>query len=209
MIFNQIKEIDYSSIKYPFKIEVERKAWDKIIGWTKAATSEVSGLGLAKTDGKTYKIFDSFLVKQNCGWAHTNFVKNEFHKKFIELVDKNLNQYVLNWWHSHYNFNPFMSGIDVETAVKLSKNAHKGFVSIVVNQREEFKTALTFGGRNLLINDVPLHLVGNSLDNKPNFKDDIKNYVIKEKTIFSEIDDGWAWNKGKKIFEINNGYREI
>ncbi len=156
------------------EVSIKQEAWDKVMGWCRAAESEVSGLGLVKVDdaGKLM-IYDALLLDQTASGASTILNKTaitdlmaKLHKDEVPLSHLKL------WWHTHYNFDAFWSGTDEDTCKKLCGSSDWN-ISIVVNKRSDCKCRLDMNAPLRLIVDADLNIVYEPKDNDK-YKEEVK-----------------------------------
>lgn len=125
---------------------MEPAAFKKILGWCRAGAekgTEVSGLGLVKKTEDGFHIYDTFLLKQKGGAAHTELdqddilrLSRELHKKGVPL-DR-----LRYWWHTHPKMAAFWSGTDDNTATDMATGGGTGqpvdwWVSMVLNEKAQ------------------------------------------------------------------------
>lgn len=126
-----------------FSVEIAPSVWDDIYGWCKAAKSEVSGLGIVERDGGEFVVTDAFLLDQVCGSGSTEIDTDAIAKLQFDLHKKKIPQSALRfWWHTHYNFNVFWSGTDVATMKILAGSSADWMLSMVINQKDDYKCRL-------------------------------------------------------------------
>ena len=167
------------------KIVFEQHAWTKIMGWCRAAKSEVSGVGMVENrivDGKgVLFVYDTFLPKQSCNSSYTELDDDAVAKLNYKQYKKGRDtSHMRLWWHTHYNFNVFWSGTDVDTAMEMVNGNGDWLLSVVINQKGEYRA------RYDQVKPVPVYLDNLDLSiarnehrfkRKRNFKTDIKKWV--------------------------------
>lgn len=175
------------------KVEIDEKSWDTLFGWCRAATSEVSGMGLIKKDGSTFSIYDVFLPKQTCHHSGTTLteegkalLQGELHKKKIPGSNLRL------WWHTHYNFGTFFSTTDVQTIEELCGNNKDWILSMVINQAGDYKCRLD------IMNPIRIAIENISVVKKINIDDSLADKYKKDiETNVSE--EKWGGYKLKNL----------
>lgn len=109
--------------------------WQKIMGWTKAASGEVSGLGLIEMEDGVLQVKEVFLLEQECNSMHTELDDGSVAKLIQWVHEQKKKASALRfWWHSHATMNTFWSGTDDATATKLVSSAGEWVCSMVVNK---------------------------------------------------------------------------
>lgn len=105
-----------------------------------AAPNEVGGLGLVDVleDGTLY-VAETFLVKQRVGPASTTLDQPDMARWMLQNRDKV--ERVRLWWHSHVNFQTFLSGTD-ENAIKELLKIMPWVITPVVNCRNDLHLSL-------------------------------------------------------------------
>src|SRR4051812_27249037 len=104
------------------KCYLEEHVWHKMMGWCKAAKSEVSGMGLCKIVKGSFVVYDVFFPLQYGSSGYTELDDRALAKLQIALYNKKIPaNHFRFWWHTHYNFNVFWSGTDDGNATTLAK----------------------------------------------------------------------------------------
>lgn len=173
------------------KVMMPAHVWEYLMGWCKAADSEVSGLMLVDFDEKekALKVGNIYLPKQECDSTSTDLdddaialLQQKLHKEGINLKS------LRGWWHTHYNFSVFWSGKDTETISKLM-SGNEWFLSIVVNHDEDFKARLDIAAPfNITIDDLDIVVTGQTED-LSKFKKDIDAQVSKK--VYAQTTHYW------------------
>jgi hypothetical protein len=122
-------------------VNVEKHVWDKINGWCNAASTEVSGMFMVKPCEGGFHAYDAFLPEQTGSSGYTVFGDEAYDRLKQYVLDKYGMDYLIDvcrgWWHTHYNFSPFWSGTDDNTAQRRAFFSEDSWaVSIVVNQKQ-------------------------------------------------------------------------
>ncbi len=177
-------------ITAPLKCHLEEHTWHKMMGWCKAAKSEVSGMGLVKIVNNVFVVYEVFFPKQYCSSGYTELDDRANAKLQIALYNKKIpaNHYRF-WWHTHYNFNTFWSGTDDGNATTLAKANGEWELSLVINQSGDFLCRADFFKKihplveekvHVLIDNIEVLTCKNSkrYRHKPNFKSDVKRFVL-------------------------------
>lgn len=171
------------------KVHIERHAWNKMYGWCKAARSEVSGMGLVSIIDDTFVVTDVFLPKQYCssGYTELDDVANSKLQERLIRRGTDMKQYRF-WWHTHYNFNVFWSGTDDDNAKEQMKCNGEWELSVVINQKGEYRARADFMTlvhpllnfpQHYLVDELPVFLIPDSKYHrrKRNFRSDIRRWV--------------------------------
>lgn len=171
------------------KVLIERHCWQKMNGWCKAASSEVSGMGLAKIVDGSFVVYDVFLPKQYCssGYTELDDRANARLQQRLYRMGKDLTHYRF-WWHTHYNFNVFWSGTDDNNAEELARANGEWELSLVINQKGEWRCRVDFMKQihpmlnyeaHYLVDQMEVLLIPNSTyrRRKRNFRSDIRRWV--------------------------------
>jgi|WetSurSiteA1Bulk_404760.scaffolds.fasta_scaffold04477_3 hypothetical protein len=131
-------------------IHFNAKAYAKMVYYCQSAHSEVSGFckmqEIKNEQGiiERIEVLDTLLLKQSGGQASTSLDEECMSKLLYELArkDENPANWKL-WWHTHYNFNVYWSGIDDGNITRLltdenikavSKDADNYLISTNINQ---------------------------------------------------------------------------
>jgi hypothetical protein len=185
------------------KVQMASEVWDHLMGWCKAATSEVSGMMLVEYDPKegTLNVNSIYLPKQECDSASTEIDDDALAELQMQVhkEGKNLKS-MRGWWHTHYNFSVFWSGTDTGTIDKLM-SGNDWFLSIVVNQSEEFKARLDIATPfPIVIDDMDIVVTGQTED-LSKYKKDIdaqvsrKTHVIQQHSHYQYPYGRWEQNE--------------
>ena len=112
---------------------IRPEALKKIMYYAKAASGEVSGLGVVKRDkDKKLIVEDIYLLEQESSSGDTELKPEAVSKMMIDMIKAKKDPGELKfWWHSHANMSVFWSGTDDECAETLSKEFA---FSLVVNK---------------------------------------------------------------------------
>lgn len=118
-------------------VHIDYRAYSKLLTYIRNVENEVGGIGSVKvTSTGDFLVTDIFLIEQTVSGASTNLSPQGVAKFLVERKrqhpEDDLSGYQL-WWHSHYNFNTFWSGIDTGTIAELGEN-FDWLLSIVGNQ---------------------------------------------------------------------------
>ena len=108
----------------------------KMYGWCNAATTEVSGVGLIRPQGRDFEVYEVFFPKQYCSTGWTELDQNSLSELMVWLHKNKYNLEDLRyWWHTHYNFATFWSGTDENMARRMLKRGRNYWsASTVINQ---------------------------------------------------------------------------
>jgi proteasome lid subunit RPN8/RPN11 len=120
-------------------IKITQTAHRKLFTYAKFAPDEIGGLGLVKSDGKEFTIYDVLLVDQDAGATHTELDESAVAKLMCDMMaqKKDVSELKL-WWHSHAGFSTFWSGQDHSTVDKLGITA-PWYLAVVVNKAGEYR----------------------------------------------------------------------
>lgn len=111
--------------------------------WCQAAESEVSGLGLVDTKPDGLLVREVYLPSQACTSSATEIDEKDEVKLVSQLMRQGEKpQAIRLWWHTHYNFNVFWSHTDWSTVEKRLKDTNDWLLSVVINQKMEYKARL-------------------------------------------------------------------
>jgi hypothetical protein len=186
----EINDCTIRSQRSSVVVVIEKHAWNKMHGWCKAATSEVSGWGLVyKDENGRYKVYDVFLPRQQCSSGYTDIDDDAASKLRFKKFKQNkipLNHWRF-WWHTHYNFGTFWSGTDNATVEKLLlKGGHatqdEFLISLVINQKGDWLLRADFlHPTHVTIDKLQVYTCPNSRyrprKTAHNYKSDIKRWV--------------------------------
>jgi len=118
------------------KINIERKAWDKIRAYVNNCDCEIGGLGKVTTDGEDFFVSDAEIFTQTVTPTHVDMTAEtlaifqmEKLKKKESLVDYKF------WWHSHAKMGTFFSSTDTDTIN--NSREFPWLVSFVTNHKHE------------------------------------------------------------------------
>lgn len=179
------------------KVHIEKSAWKNMYGWCRAATTEVSGLGLATLHDGVFTVSRVFFPEQMCSRGYTELIKDGQSRlinhltmkhlakfdndaiKMIESGEKAPGELLKFWWHTHYDFNTFWSGTDDDNAAKLAVNNGDWSLSLVINQKGDWLCRADFvNPLPITIDKLPVELIDDSQKYcKPNYKSDIRRWV--------------------------------
>lgn len=116
----------------------------KLMMYVKNVENEVGGIGKIHKEGNTIYVDDVYLIEQKVTNASTvlsadGLAKFYQERREIDPTD-DLSSYKL-WWHSHYNFGVFWSGIDDATIDGFDQETEENnyMLSIVGNQKSELR----------------------------------------------------------------------
>ncbi len=180
---------DTIEIKAPLECHLEEHVWKKMMGWCKAAKSEVSGMGLCVIEKGVFRVYDVFFPLQYDSTGYTELDDRALAKLQIGLYKKKVpSNHFRFWWHTHYNFNVFWSGTDDDNATTLAKANGDWELSLVINQAGEFRCRADFFKKvhklidekvHVLVDEIKVYTVKNSRKRIPkrNYKNDIKRWV--------------------------------
>lgn len=130
-------------VECDFKVILPRPVWDTMYGWCRAADCEVSGIGLVEKIPEGLKVHQVYLPHQECGGASTELVDSEYDKLLMKLKKEGVKLGTMKfWWHTHYNFGVFWSATDDKTADEMAGSSAEFFLSLVINQKGEYKCRL-------------------------------------------------------------------
>lgn len=164
------------------KVTMAANVWEYLMGWCKAASSEVSGMMLVEYDAtkKALHVSNIYLPKQDCDSASTEIDDEAMAglQMMLHKEKKNLKS-LRGWWHTHYNFNVFWSSTDTDTIGKLM-SGNEWFLSIVVNQAGDFKARVDISTPfPLVIDDMDIEVIG-ATEDLSKFKTDIDSQVTRK-----------------------------
>jgi hypothetical protein len=152
-----------ADIKKSPRIEVQMapRVWQKLNYWTKAATGEVSGLGIvsARVEGgsSVVTVDDVFLLKQKCTAANTELDNEDVARLMAELQGRGQLGKLRFWWHSHAHMGVFWSNTDEETRQGFSS---EWIVSLVLNKKGEHRLAVdVYRPFPISVDDLTLRLI--------------------------------------------------
>lgn len=188
------------------KVIMTAKCWQDIMGWCKAANSEVSGLGLVDVDKEgQLKITQAFLLKQVCSSAHSELDATDMASLMADLNKKKVPLSKLKfWWHTHYNFNVFWSGTDDATCSRLVGASKQWSVAVVVNQSGDYKSRLDLYNPIRFTAELDLE-VENEEGDLRGYKKDIDKKVSSQ--TYGYAYGNWGgFNKGHGNFGGNSGF---
>ncbi len=205
-----------------FKVRIEHHVRRKIHGWCKAATSEVSGVGLVEKKGSEFLIYDAVILPQKCSSGFTQLDEGEVDKFLMRLRRRGgaINDMKF-WWHTHYNFGTFWSSTDVDMARTWVEH-QPWFISTVINQAGDELTRLDFSNPvELCVDEIPLIGAAGRPRKRHNYKRDIARFVkplTGRKWQYSESDESksggsdwktWDYTKPKWLgYEGYNSYED-
>lgn len=196
--WNQEDEVDaVNAFTKGVKIRMRKEVYDSMIGWCRAADCEVSGLGLVRQIGHEFLIYDIWLPLQEGSGSTTEldqgsiaWIMQECHKRGSPLADLRF------WWHTHYNFNSFFSGTDVDTCEKLVGSSAEWTVAVVINQKGEYKTRIDIMKPfRIALEDVPLEIDQPAEAVADIYKQQVGEQV--KKRTYAVTYGSW-WDKDKK-----------
>jgi hypothetical protein len=162
-------------------VKIQSHCWSKMYGWCKAAKSEVSGMGMARIVDGCFEVYDVFFPKQYCssGWTELDEEALSELQQKLYLKKRDLREFRF-WWHTHYNFDTFWSGQDNSMAQKLAETNGEWSLSLVINQKDEYKCRIDFKKPiDVTLDDIEVKIIANSVKRKRkrNFKQDILKWV--------------------------------
>lgn len=156
---NQAKKDWQYEYRQPSTLALSPKAYEKMYHYVSLAHSEVSGFGKVtkqikepaetfdyglgqswtRPERAVYVIEDVVLLEQTCSSGGTTIDKKmraRFIVDFIRKHKRNPTEWYL-WWHSHYNFGVYWSGIDDTAIEQLVKEGDENtvIVSTCMNQQ--------------------------------------------------------------------------
>lgn len=168
---------------------LENHVWQKMMGWCKSATSEVSGMGLCKIEKGVFKVYEVFFPLQYGSSGYTELDDRALAKLQIGLYKKKIPaNHFRFWWHTHYNFNVFWSGTDDGNATTLARANGEWELSLVINQAGDFRCRADFFKKVHPLVDEKFHVMVDNMKvftcpnskrqrHKPHFKADIRKWV--------------------------------
>ncbi len=171
------------------KCYLEEHVWHKMMGWCKAAKSEVSGMGLCKIVKGSFVVYEVFFPLQYGSSGYTELDDRALAKLQIGLYNKKIPaDHFRFWWHTHYNFNVFWSGTDDNNATTLAKANGQWELSLVINQASEFRCRADFFKKVHPMVPEPVHVLIDNIEvftcpnskrqrRKPHYKSDVKRWV--------------------------------
>lgn len=175
--------LEHSSLE----VEINEKAWKKIMGWCRATDLEVSGFFLYEQDESVFNILDAYIVPQISTGSSTEIDGTASSKLLMRLIkDETLkNGRMLGHFHTHSTFGVFWSGTDQILRQTLKKGSDF-YLSMVVNQKGEYKVALDVNVPfEFSIDDLPMSVVENSTS-KDRYKKDVEENVKQPVVIVHE-----------------------
>lgn len=187
---NMTRSLD-NTIQINTKLEchLENHVWHKMMGWCKAASSEVSGMGLCKIVKGKFVVYDVFFPLQYGSGGYTELDDRALAKLQISLYNKKIPADNFRfWWHTHYNFNVFWSGTDDNNATTLARANGQWELSLVINQAGEYRCRADFFKKvhplvsepvHVLVDNMEVYTIKNSKRHraKPHYKADVKRWV--------------------------------
>lgn len=118
------------------QLTVSIDAMRKIKSYTAGVDGEVCGLLIINNENKLSPVVeDAVILDQVSSSADTNITTEALIKYLVDISNKKPEyaEKVRGWWHSHYNFNVFWSGIDDKT-FRAFVNVMPRAYGIVVNK---------------------------------------------------------------------------
>ncbi len=176
------------------KVKINLEVLQKMREFVHLAENEVSGLGLIRLDDGVFRVYDVFLLKQECGAASTDIDE----LAIAELTGKVEHPEDLRfWWHSHCDMGVFWSGTDEGTILE---QVDVGWcLSMVLNKADEYKLRLDVQDPfPMSFDDLSYSL--SYLSNESLITECKKEF---DKKVTNKV---WVWNKGKTL-PATQGYR--
>lgn len=163
-------------------VKIQAHAWQKMYGWCRAAQSECSGMGLARIENDgSIVVYEVFFPKQYCssGWTELDEEHLSALQQKLFLQGRDLAHFRF-WWHTHYNFDTFWSGQDEKMAQTLAKTNGEWQLSIVINQKGDYRCRIDFiKPINFVVDDIEVKVIPNDRKRKRkrNYKADVRKWV--------------------------------
>ncbi len=123
------------------KLNIERKAWQKICAYVDNCDYEIGGLGQVTCDGDEFTVSDVEIFTQVVTSAHVDMTAETLALFQTEKVraKQSMKDYKF-WWHSHAKMEAFFSGTDTGTID--SSTEFNWLVSFVTNHKHALKARL-------------------------------------------------------------------
>lgn len=145
------------------ELQIEGRAWDKLMGYCRATNLEVSGFMLMVRDGNVMTIKDAYIVEQECTSTSTEMSSTAIAKLQFDLFkakiigqDENIK---LAHFHTHPTFGVFWSGTDMILRRTMVEGTDYS-VALVINQKGEALAAIDINGEfPMSINNLPIEIV--------------------------------------------------
>lgn len=171
--------------------------WEKIYGWCRAADTEISGMGLVKKEGGVFKVYDIFLPEQECTGSSTEMNQDALAALITKLHKTKIPaDHFRCWMHTHYNFNVFWSGTDVDTIEQLIGSSGDWMLSIVVNQAGDYKCRLDFTKPiRMAIDDIDVSIEYPKTGLTEQYKQDVEK-MVKRPTYTAPAYTGYSGYEG-------------
>lgn len=163
------------------KIVFERETYNRMIGFTKLADTEVAGMARVEPRGNNIYVYDLRLIKnQKVTNGNVNIEIDDIGKFISTLPNPHEFKFL---WHSHCNMGAFLSGIDEQFIEKFLLTGDF-LISCVTNKKEDIFIRL----------DTKIIGIRLSVEVDYEIEDDI-NYHELEKELKENIIEDQGWYK--------------
>jgi hypothetical protein len=114
-------------------LNISEGIFNTMLAYARAVNSEISGFGKIRETKNKISLTHVKIFEQTTSGAGTTLDAEALTKFYLSLIKTNEKPELWNcWWHSHYSFNVFFSGVDDATIEKLSRESK--LYSICINQ---------------------------------------------------------------------------
>lgn len=179
-------------------VVISRDNLNKIYAYADQCPQEISGFGRVVISGNSLRVTEVFIIDQEVTPAHTELTPDALYNAIQKeaALGKDTSDWML-WWHSHANFDAFLSSDDLSTIESLASSSP--LVSMVVNKNHNtYLRVDIYQPLRLVVTDVVLEIV-----DEPNqqmiseVKDEIaaKVALSKNSEFFTDLS---YMNEGKK-----------
>lgn len=168
------------------KLIIPKQNYIKMVRYTHAVEGEISGLADVEWDEKKENLLvgNIYLLRQKATTGTVELLEEAVHKFMFELIKQGVMRTPRLWWHSHYDFQPFFSGVDEDTIDKLQTDSFTVAICINREGKMEAKVKLVEGTDKKIINDLNVVItppLEESFEPTKEIMDEVKEKVLMEK----------------------------